>query len=64
MKPIMRTADATWLYLHRDYKLQKFILEYQQYLKKKLPSKKLPDGSDFFDCGRNYRWPGWGFKPF
>ena len=64
MKPKMRTADGTWLYLNRDNNLQKFILKFQQYLKKKLPAKKLPDGSEFYDCGRNHRWPGSGFKPF
>lgn len=63
-KPQMRTADATYLYLSRDNNLQKFILKFQQYLKKKLPVKKLPDGSEFYDCGRDHRWPGSGFKPF
>ena len=64
MKPIIRIADATWLSLSRGNNLQKFILKFQQYLKKKLPVKKLPDGSEFYDCGRDHRWPGWGFKPF
>jgi len=64
MKPKVHTADETWLYLNRNNNLQKFILKFQQYLKKKLPSKKLPNGSEFYDCGRNHRWPGSGFKPF
>ena len=64
MKPKMHTADGTWLYLNRGNNLQKFIRKFQQYLKKKLPVKKLPDGSEFYECGRNHRWSGSGFKPF
>jgi len=56
MKPQMRTADATYLYLHRDNNLKKFILKFQQYLKKKLTIKKFPDGSEFYDCGRENRF--------
>ena len=60
----MRTEYMTYLYLQNEKNLAKFLKKFQSILKKQFKKIQVAGGDSYYSCGRDHRWPGWGWKPF
>ncbi len=60
----MRTEYMSYLYFKNPSNLNKFLNDLRQILKKKFQKITVAGSDSYYSCGRDHKWPGWGWKPF